>query len=104
MLIQNTNPDYDAIVVGSGMTGGWAAKELTELGVRTLVLEAGRTISPETDAAEHVQPWEMRFRGMGDRRHVESCQRMKRYSVLLDELSHRHWTDEEDTQTSHPAD
>ena len=30
---------YDAIVVGSGMTGGWAAKELTEAGLRTLVLE-----------------------------------------------------------------
>ena len=32
---------YDAIVVGSGMTGGWAAKELTEAGLRTLVLERG---------------------------------------------------------------
>jgi choline dehydrogenase-like flavoprotein len=32
---------FDAIVVGSGMTGGWAAKELTEAGLRTLVLEAG---------------------------------------------------------------
>jgi len=33
---------YDAIVVGSGITGGWAAKELTERGLNTLVLEAGR--------------------------------------------------------------
>ena len=30
--------DYDAIVIGSGITGGWAAKELTEKGLRTLVL------------------------------------------------------------------
>ena len=37
---------YDAIVVGSGITGGWAAKELTERGLRTLVLEAGRSIDP----------------------------------------------------------
>ena len=33
---------YDAIVVGSGITGGWAAKELTERGLNTLVLEAPR--------------------------------------------------------------
>jgi len=40
---------YDAIVVGSGMTGGWAAKELTEKGLKTLVLEAGRSIEPGRD-------------------------------------------------------
>ncbi|HSE51573.1 MAG TPA: GMC family oxidoreductase, partial [Gemmatimonadales bacterium] len=104
MLIQNTDPDYDAIVVGSGMTGGWAAKELTELGLRTLVLEAGRPITPEKDAAEHVQPWEMRFRGMGDRRHVESRQQMQRNSVSFDELSHRYWTDDVDNPYTTPAD
>jgi len=38
---------YDALIVGSGITGGWAAKELTEKGLNVLVLEAGRTIVPE---------------------------------------------------------
>ena len=50
-------PRYDAIVVGSGISGGWAAKELTEKGLRTLVLEAGRPISPAADYTMHVQPW-----------------------------------------------
>jgi len=59
---------FDAIVVGSGMTGGWAAKELTEKGLRTLVLEAGRPIVPEKDYVEHVAPWDMPFRGMRDRK------------------------------------
>ena len=61
-------PKFDAIVIGSGMTGGWAAKELTEKGLRTLVLEAGRPIVPEKDYVEHIPPWEMPFRGMRDRK------------------------------------
>ena len=48
---------YDAIVVGSGITGGWAAKELTERGLRTLVLEAGRSIDPENDYVMTTQAW-----------------------------------------------
>jgi len=59
---------FDAIVIGSGMTGGWAAKELTEKGLRTLVLEAGRPIVPEKDYVEHIPTWEMSFRGMRDRK------------------------------------
>ena len=37
--------NFDAIVVGTGISGGWAAKELTEKGLKTLVLERGRTVS-----------------------------------------------------------
>lgn len=40
---------YDAIVVGSGASGGWAAKELTEKGLTVLLLEAGRSLIPEKD-------------------------------------------------------
>jgi choline dehydrogenase-like flavoprotein len=40
---------YDVIVVGSGAAGGWAAKELTENGLTVLLLEAGRTVSPEVE-------------------------------------------------------
>src|SRR3984893_5677798 len=65
---------YDAIVIGSGMTGGWAAKELTEKGLRVLVLEAGRPTVPEKDYVEHVPPWEMRFRGMRDRKKLQQEQ------------------------------
>ena len=42
---------YDAIVVGSGITGGWAAKELTEKGLATLVLEAGSGSVPCRDCS-----------------------------------------------------
>ena len=76
---------YDAIVVGSGISGGWAAKELCERGLRTLVLEAGRDIDPGRDYVEHVQPWEMRFRGMGNRQALERDQPVQRNCYACDE-------------------
>jgi choline dehydrogenase-like flavoprotein len=45
-MVGNTPTDYDAVIVGSGFAGSWAAKELTEAGFRTLVLEAGPARSP----------------------------------------------------------
>ena len=55
---------YDAIVVGSGMSGGWAMKELCEKGLRTLVLERGRMVEHAVDyVTEHKQPWELPHRG-----------------------------------------
>ena len=96
-------PEYDAIVVGSGMTGGWAAKELTELGLRTLVLDAGRPIVPNKDYREHTPPWEMPFRGLGDRQTVARRQAVQRSSVTFDEMSHQFWVDDVDNPYSTPA-
>jgi choline dehydrogenase-like flavoprotein len=55
----------DVIIVGSGATGGMAAKELCEAGLRVTVLEAGRKLDPEVDFAEHKWPFELPFRGFG---------------------------------------
>jgi choline dehydrogenase-like flavoprotein len=57
---------YDAIVVGSGATGGWAAKVLTERGMTVLVLEAGRQLDPQKDFREHTFPYELKYRGLDD--------------------------------------
>lgn len=51
-------PDFDAIVIGSGMSGGWAAKELCERGLKVLVLERGREIDPSVDFTDMIPPWE----------------------------------------------
>ena len=53
---------FDAIVVGSGATGGWAAKRLTEAGWRVALLEAGPKVTPK-DFTEHVHPWQMTYLG-----------------------------------------
>ena len=103
-MSQPETRDYDAIVIGSGMTGGWAAKELTELGLRTLVLEAGRLLVPAQDYSEHKPVWDMRFRGLGDRRYVESRQPRQRRSVSFDEWSHRSWIDDADNPYTTPQD
>ena len=55
--------NFDAIVIGSGMSGGWAAKELTEKGMKTLVLERGRQVEHIKDyPTTNMAPWEFEFR------------------------------------------
>lgn len=55
---------YDAIVIGSGISGGWAAKELCEGGLKTLVLERGRMVEHIKDyPTTTLPPWELQHRG-----------------------------------------
>ncbi|WP_435355182.1 GMC oxidoreductase [Emticicia sp. SJ17W-69] len=55
---------FDAIVIGSGISGGWAAKELCEKGLKTLVLERGRDVQHVTDYPTTMKnPWEFEHRG-----------------------------------------
>jgi len=78
---------YDAIVIGSGITGGWAAKELTENGMETLVLEAGGPVDPDRDYVEHVPAWEKKYRGLGDRKTVSEQQKIQSTCGACDEWS-----------------
>ena len=55
---------YDAIVIGSGISGGWAAKELTQKGLKTIMLERGRNVEHVKDyPAATKHPWEFPHRG-----------------------------------------
>ena len=55
---------FDAIVIGSGMSGGWAAKEFCDKGLKTLVLERGREVKHNIDyPTTNMYPWEFEHRG-----------------------------------------
>jgi len=57
------NEQFDAIVVGSGISGGWAAKELCESGLKTLVLERGRMVKHIEDyPTANKDPWDFEFK------------------------------------------
>lgn len=59
-----SNMTYDAIVIGSGISGGWAAKELCENGLKTLVLERGRIVEHVKDyPTMNNDPWDLELRG-----------------------------------------
>ena len=61
-ILKNTH--FDVIVIGSGMSGGWAAKEFTEKGYKTLVLERGRDVRHLKDyPTTNLMPWEFEHRG-----------------------------------------
>jgi choline dehydrogenase-like flavoprotein len=58
---------FDAIVIGSGISGGWAAKELCEKGLKTLVLERGRNVEHIKDYPTATKnPWDFAHRGRLD--------------------------------------
>jgi choline dehydrogenase-like flavoprotein len=62
------NTHFDAIVVGSGITGGWAAKELTEKGMRVLMLERGSDLKHSQGyLGEHAPNWKLPYNGLPDR-------------------------------------
>jgi choline dehydrogenase-like flavoprotein len=92
---------YDALIVGSGITGGWAAKELTEKGLQVLVLEAGRSIVPEQDYVEHVPVWELKYRGWDSRPERQRTQFIQRECYYAcDEYSHKFFVNDLDNPYS----
>jgi len=65
-IMPETNA-YDAIVIGSGISGGWSAKELCDRGLKTLVLERGRMVEHVKDyPTTNMDPWQLKHRGRID--------------------------------------
>jgi len=89
--------DFDAIVVGSGITGGWAAKELTEKGLKVLMIERGRMIEHGTGyETETKAPWEMEFRGEGDAKLYAAEYAVQRLNRHFTEFTQNHFVNDKD--------
>jgi choline dehydrogenase-like flavoprotein len=88
-------PQYDAIVCGSGITGGWAAKELTERGLKVLMVERGPNLEHRVDyKTEFKAPWELPFRGFTDPQILATSKRFQQYG-RMDEWSKDMFVDDD---------
>jgi choline dehydrogenase-like flavoprotein len=90
-------PEYDAIVVGSGICGGWAAKELTEKGLRVLLLERGRNVEHIKDYVNATKgSWEYAHRG-GRTRSMEELYPVLKRDYPLNEKNLSFWASDKDS-------
>ena len=91
------NEAYDAIVVGSGISGGWAAKELTEKGLRVLLLERGPNVEHVKDyKSATIPPWEVPHRGRRTQKLLGKHPTLQR-DYVLNELNLDWWAHESDS-------
>ncbi len=91
------NEAYDAIVVGPGISGGWAAKELTERGLRVLLLERGPNVEHVKDyKSATLAPWEVPHRGRRTQELLANHPTLQR-DYVLNELNLDWWAHESDS-------
>lgn len=80
---------YDAIVVGTGISGGWAAKELCEKGLKTLVLERGRMVTHIEDyKTANLDPWDVPNAGQPTKEIIEKQPKQNRTGYTTKQESH----------------
>jgi choline dehydrogenase-like flavoprotein len=91
------NNVYDAIVIGSGISGGWAAKELTEKGLKVLLLERGRNIEHVKDYKNATKnPWEFPHAGGRTQQMIKDYPVLKR-DYPLSEMNLDFWVNEKES-------
>ncbi|PHI19782.1 GMC family oxidoreductase [Lewinellaceae bacterium SD302] len=82
---------YDAIVVGTGISGGWAVKELTEKGLKTLVLEKGRDVKHGDYPTANLEDWELENRNQVPPAEIEEHYPKQSRTGYTIRQSHKHW-------------
>jgi choline dehydrogenase-like flavoprotein len=95
---------YDVLVIGSGASGGWVAKELTERKLTVLMLEAGPARVPTRDFTEHIWPYQLKFRGFGNQQQLLRTQPVQRLCYACDEYSHQFFVNDLEHPYTFPPD
>jgi choline dehydrogenase-like flavoprotein len=95
---------YDALIVGSGASGGWVAKELAEQGMHVLMLEAGPARIPSRDFTEHAWPYQVRYRGFGNQKRMLEEQPVQRLCYACDDYSHEFFVNDNEHPYTFPED
>ncbi len=91
MSVNNLKKNYDAIVIGTGVSGGWAAKELCENGLKTLVIERGRSVTHIKDyPTAHKDVWDFEYRGLTSVSSLEKQQKQNRTGFVTRPTT-KHW-------------
>jgi len=88
---------YDAIVVGSGVSGGYAVKELTEKGMRTLVLDRGKQMEHITGyEPSYKDPWDFKYNGLLTQEQKASHPKLSR-DYPYNEMTEKYWMNDSDS-------
>lgn len=95
-MTKKKNYDFDAIVVGSGMSGGYAAKEFCEKGYKTLVLDRGKPLEHGDYKYEGAAPWEMEFRGKAHRDILEEDQPTQEKCYAFSDYTRHHFINDKE--------
>ena len=103
-MIAPRRKTHEVLVIGSGASGGWVAKELCERGLSVVMLEAGPPRVPTRDFTEHVWPYQLKFRGFGDQQRLLENQPVQRLCYACDEYSHQFFVNDLEHPYTFPAD
>ena len=95
---------HEVLVIGSGASGGWVAKELSERGISVLMLEAGPPRVPTRDFTEHIWPYQLKFRGFGNQQRLLATQPVQRLCYACDEYSHQFFVNDLEHPYTFPLD
>ena len=95
---------HDVLVIGSGASGGWVAKEVAERGLSVAMLEAGPPRIPTRDFTEHIWPYQLKFRGFGNQQQLLRTQPVQRMCYACDEYSHQFFVNDLEHPYTFPTD
>jgi choline dehydrogenase-like flavoprotein len=87
---------FDAIVIGSGMSGGIAAKELCERGLKTLVIERGRKLEHGAAYTDWMQPWDLPNAGMVNEEELARDYAIQRQCYAMSSATQQYWVKDSD--------